>query len=156
MTLPPVAFQPPAFAPAPAFVAARRSEVFTLDSSALLAYLIGEPGSAIVGGLLLDPQARRLAHTVNLVEVAYHVERVSGAAARGAALEALKADGVTEKRTLSASFALRVSHLKSLHRMALGDAFGLALALHTGGAFVTADRHELAALCGLYPIRFIR
>lgn len=156
MTIAPAGFQPPAFVPAPAFVAARRPEVFTLDSSALLAYLIGEPGGSLVSGLLLDPQARRLAHTVNLVEVAYHVERTSGAAAWGAALEALRADGVTEKRTLSPAFARRVSRLKSLHRMALGDAFGLALALHTGGAFVTADRHELAALCSLYPIRFIR
>ncbi len=156
MTLLPISLPALAFAPAPMTIPARRPDLFVLDSSALIALVSREPGSAVVGRLLLDPQTTCLVHTVNLVEFAYHVERLSGEAARMAALEALQTDGVQERRTLSRTFALRVSKLKSLHRIALGDGFGLALALHMGGAFVTADRHELEPLSGLYPIRLIR
>jgi uncharacterized protein with PIN domain len=42
---------------------------YVLDASAMVAYLEGEPGAAVVASILADPTAICYAHSMNLCEV---------------------------------------------------------------------------------------
>jgi PIN domain nuclease of toxin-antitoxin system len=139
--------------------------VIVLDSSAMLAYLNSEPGGVIVHGLLADEErdVPIYAHAVNLCEVFYNTLKTHGPAVAEAVIANLKADGVEERNDMDAAFWRDVATLIATQRaagehLALGDAFGLALARREGGDFYTADRHELEAVAkaGLCAVTFIR
>jgi predicted nucleic acid-binding protein len=139
--------------------------VIVLDSSAMLAYLGGEPGEEVVTGLLDDPDrdVPVYAHAANLCEVFYHFLRATDAATAEQAIADLKADGVTERRDMDAAFwrdvGVIIADQRSQRRpLAFGDAFGLALARREGGDFYTADRHEMEAVAAdsVASIVFIR
>lgn len=138
--------------------------MIVLDSSAMLAYLNSEPGGDLVRDLLEDPDrdVPVYAHAVNLCEVFYNFGR-SGPAASATALAILKGAGVEERADMDAAFWQDAASLIAAQRgqglhLALGDAFGLALARRENADFYTADRHELASVAasGLASVVFIR
>jgi PIN domain nuclease of toxin-antitoxin system len=139
--------------------------VSVLDSSAMLAYLHGETGGELVRDVLADPDrdVAVYAHAVNLCEVFYDTLKAYGPTVAESVIANLKADGVEERNDMDAAFWRDVATLIATQRasgghLALGDAFGLALARREGGDFYTADRHELEAVAkaGLCAVTFIR
>lgn len=134
-----------------------------LDSSAMLALLNNEKGGPLVAALLADVHVTAYAHSVNLVEVFYDFgPQGSGENLINAekAMAALRRANVIERNDLDGEFwrdvafliAERRSHPPRAEkpnekpRLALGDAFGLALARRLNCEFVTADRTEIEPL----------
>lgn len=133
----------------------------------MLAYLKGEIGGPLVASILGDTTATIYAHSTNLAEVRYNFGPPSGAgisAKANAALAQLRAAGVQERSDNDGAFfedvALLVAEARALPpsapghkpRLALGDAFGVALARRVSGEigvpvpFVTADQGEIVPL----------
>ena len=131
---------------------------YSLDASAMVAYLRGEVGATVVGGLLEDFNNHCYAHAMNLCEVFYGTLRATDERTAIAAISTLRADGVLVRRDMSLRFWRRVGRLKSRGRIALPDCFCIALASEIGGEVVTSDHHEFDPLVplGIVPIMFIR
>lgn len=135
---------------------------YVYDSSAMVALLNDESGAGVVEERLAE-DAPHHAHAVNLCEVFYGFLRVSQEKAESA-LTDVRALGIEERSDLDEALwrdvAALVAHYRSGkgNRLALGDAFGLALARRLGADFVTADRGELerVAADGTARIIFIR
>lgn len=135
---------------------------FVYDSSAMLAFLNEESGADVVARLLATDAAHH-AHAVNLCEVFYGFLRDSEAKAQDA-LADLKALDIEERGDMDGAFWRDVASLVAQfrdgkgRRLALGDAFGVALARRLGADFVTADKGELEAVAaaGVARIIFIR
>ena len=150
--------------------------VYVLDSSGMIAYLSGETEGVLVGQLFKTPGALFLAHTVNLCEVFYSFGPPSVASNvqnAQAAIQHLQVQcGVQERADMDAAFWQDVALLiaerrampknpakpKAVPSLALGDAFGLALARREGAEFVTKDRTEIepmqvASFCRAFFIR---
>ncbi|HEX8236423.1 MAG TPA: PIN domain-containing protein [Abditibacteriaceae bacterium] len=139
--------------------------MIVLDSSAMLAYLRGEPGGDLVRGLLLDDErdVPIYAHAVNLCEVYYDVLQSHDATLAEATVTILKAAGVQERSDMDSVFwrdaaTLIGTQRAAGHRLARGDAFGLALARREDADFYTTDRHEIAPVqaAGWCRVTFIR
>lgn len=139
--------------------------MIVLDSSAMLAYLHGETGGEIVQALLLDEErdVPVWAHAVNLCEVFYDALGSHGMSVAEAAIATLREAGVIERNDCDTAFwrdiaAIISTQRTSGHKLALGDAFGVALARREGADFMTADRSELqhVAAAGLCGVSFIR
>ena len=141
----------------------------------MLAYLKNEAGGPLVGSIFGDVTARVFAHSVNLVEVRYSfgAPSIPGNSQDAAAgLSQLFASGVQERHDNDAAFfedvALLIAERRAMPRdparpssvptLALGDAFGLALARRLRAPFVTADQTELAPMqtAGFGTALFIR
>ena len=131
----------------------------------MLAYLNGEEGGDRVRGILFDEErdVAIFAHAVNLAEVFSNFLLSTNLETAEEAIADLKAAGVIERNDTDAEFWRDVATLIATqraagHRLALGDAFGLALARREGADFYTSDRHELevVAASGLCAITFIR
>ena len=129
-----------------------------LDACAMIAYLRGEPGGTVVDGFLNNPADKCYAHTINLLEVYYDFIRKHNEPIARQALADLAAVGVSERRTMSKPFVLRVGQLKARGRISLADCFCIALAQDLSGQVVTSDHHEFDPLLPLaiVPIHFIR
>ncbi len=129
-----------------------------LDASAMVAYLEGEPGGAVVAALLADPTAVCYAHSMNLCEVYYQGIRRNGIPAAKLAIESLFMDGVIERRDMSRPFWRRVGKLKADGRISLPDCFCILLAKELAGEVVTSDHREFDPLIALniVSINFIR
>lgn len=155
--------------------ASAQTRIVVLDSSAMLAYVKNELGGPFVASLLGDEDVTAYAHAVNLAEVFYDFGPPSSAqnlANSQKAIAVLEAAGVVERADLDGPFwrdvalliAERRAHApdaakpKQKPRLALGDAFGVALARRLGGEFVTADRAEIEPIhaAGFCRATFIR
>ena len=138
--------------------------MIALDSSAMIAYLDGEPGGGLVASLLQDDEHEiaLFAHALNLCEVYYHYALLHGIDRAEQAIENLKDDGIVERNDMDAAFWRDVAFLihtqrSAGHKLALGDACGLALARRVGGEFYTTDRAELQHVPDeLCPVSFLR
>lgn len=138
--------------------------MIVLDSSAMIALLQEEPGSEIVAALLRDEEREIevVAHAINLCKVYYDVARDYSLEEAETAIQSLLDDGIRERNDMDNAFWRDVAFLihtqrSAGHKLALGDACGLALTRRVGGEFYTSDRTELqhinAALC---PVTLIR
>ncbi len=146
--------------------------ISVLDSSAMIAWLEGETEGAHVEaifGAFDEGETEVVAHSTNLCEVFYHVQLDTDEATAHAAIAVLRARGLTERADMDANFwqemartiatARRMTKLDgSSATLALGDAFGVALANRLGGVFVTKDRSEIEPLhdAGMVDAHFIR
>lgn len=139
--------------------------LYAMDGCALLAFLRGEPGDAVVDGLLADQSNICRVHAVNLCEVYYDTLRTaskldaatSKAQAQGDVAKVIAA-GVELCEDMDVAFWEMVGDLKvNPGKIALGDCFVLALAIRTGATLVTSD-HEFDKVVplGLCPILLIR
>lgn len=151
-----------------------------LDSSAMVAFLAGEPEGQIVRALLIqadeEAEGEVFAHAVNLAEVFYGAQSAATnaglpdpKAAAEAEIQKLFSYGVRERNDMEGLFWREVAHLVVAGRrlpkaaggrgnLAFGDACGVALANRLGGEFVTKDRTEIEPLeqAGLVSALFIR
>lgn len=132
--------------------------IYVLNACAMIAYLNGEPGSAIVDPLLRDPDHACYAHSINLCEVYYDFIRRADQATAEQAVADLFAAGVTERADLDPALWRDAGTLKAGRRLSLADAVGVSLARRLGAQFVTSDHHEFDALASasVCPILFIR
>ncbi len=116
-----------------------------LDASAVVAFLVDEPGGAEVLRILHRPVATYIS-SVNLAEVidvlgrrtldVEHVEREVELLLHGG-LEVVAADGTVGRD----AGRLRATHYHRRHRnVALGDCFAIATTTRVGGPLVTSDR----------------
>ncbi len=114
---------------------------YVLDSYAILAWLQGEAGGAIVVDLF-----ERARHgdtllsmcVVNLGEVLYIIEREESVQAAQIALATI--DGLPVRQVnASREVTLQAAHYKAAYRMSCADCFALALARQLGAALVTGD-----------------
>jgi predicted nucleic acid-binding protein len=132
---------------------------YTLDSSAMIAFLRDEPGADVVRLLLRDPDNRCYAHALNLCEVYYDFARRADGATARAAVQDLLTHGVVPREDLDAAFWQRAGNHKALlRRISPADCLCLALAERVNGELVTSDHHEFDPLVplGLCAIQFIR
>lgn len=132
---------------------------YILDSSALIAFLNGEPGANIVKDLLDDPALACFAHAVNICEVYYGFFREKDQMTAEAVVSDLISIGLQIREDMDRAFWLTVGYHKvTLRRIALADCFCLALSQRIDGELVTADHHEFdqVAQQQLHPIMFIR
>ena len=132
--------------------------ISVLDACAMIAYLAGEPGSAVVASLLGDPGILCYAHAVNLCEVYYGILRASTENDAIQAIDSLLAAGIIAREDMGRPFWSRVGQLKALGRISIADCFCIALAQELSGQVVTSDHHEFDPLVplGICPILFIR
>lgn len=137
---------------------------YVYDSSAMLAHLKSEVGGDKVRDFLADADAPQHAHAVNLCEVFYNFLREADNATAHDAIATLHDIGVVECNDMDGVFWRDIAGLVAQFRsgagkrLALGDAFGVALARRLDASFVTADRGELEAVAaaGAARIIFIR
>ena len=133
--------------------------VYIIDACAIIAFLRGEAGSAIVARLLADPASLCLIHAVNLCEVYYDAVRRTDVATARQDIEALLAGGLVLRTDLDTAFWQSVGEFKvNPGKLSLADCFALALAQQEKGTLVTSDHHEfdLIVPLKLCPILFIR
>jgi uncharacterized protein with PIN domain len=146
--------------------------IVALDSSAMIAWLNDEPEAPIVDAVLAQIEeegAQVFAHSVNLAEVYYHVVQDEDEPAAEEAISLLLDTGIIERPDIDGDFwrdiARTIAAARRLPKpsggrenLALGDAFGVALANRLGGDFLTKDRNEIEPLerAGLVSAQFIR
>lgn len=117
------------------------SKTYVLDSFAILALLNGEQGGGVVADVLRRTEAREvrtLMSWINVGEVAYIVERRSGAGQVYQVLgnlETTKVHFVVADRTLT----LLAAHLKAQYSLSYADAFAAALAMLEKATLLTGD-----------------
>ena len=116
----------------------------------MVALLKNEPGAQFVQDLIDDADVPKYAHAVNLIEVFYEFRTQSTAIAENAIAD-LKSLGIEERNDLDSAFWRDVATIiadarRNAGKLALGDAFGVALARRLDADFVTADRHKIEPL----------
>ncbi len=133
------------------------------DSSMLIALLRLEPGAAAARRILREHRGECFAHAVNLGEVYTNFARYADEATASRAVDIVRAAGVITRTDLDDAFWQDAAGLVALARragrgLALGDAYGIALARRLGCAFVTAEHGEMefVAAQGLVQVRYIR
>ena len=122
-----------------------------LDASALLAFLLGEPGAQMVAPLL----AESCLSTVNLAEVIGQFERQGRSGAGLAEQLILAGVELVPFSVAEAELAAALLPQTRAAGLSLGDRACLALALARGVRVLTADRAWAGVSLGL-TIRFIR
>ena len=133
--------------------------IYIIDACAVIAFLTGEAGGAVVAGLLADPNNLCSIHAVNLCEVYYDAVRRTDASTARQDMAALLAGGLMLRTDLDTAFWQSVGELKiNPGRLSLADCFALALAQQEKGTLVTSDHHEFDRIASLNvcPILFIR
>jgi PIN domain nuclease of toxin-antitoxin system len=137
--------------------------IYVLDACAMIAFLRGEPGAAVVGAALADGASTCFSHWVNLCELYYVFTRDEDEARAEAALQALLDAGVAPRLDLGRPFCCEVARLRARVRaerlrISLADCFCMALARRLGGEILTSDHAEFDPLLplGLCAVRFIR
>lgn len=133
--------------------------IYVMDSTAMIAFLNGEPGADVVENFLLDMSSTSLAHAINVCEVYYQAYRQSGDQAAETALKKIADVGIRTVEDFDEVLWKEAGRLKAIHRkVSLADCLGLALTIRTGGEFITSDHHELdpLAAAGVCQINFFR
>ena len=106
--------------------------ISVLDACALLAYLRGEVGDAIVDGLLRDPKMTCMIHAINLCEVYYQLIRDSDVTRAGEIVADLQKTRLIVREDMDESFWQEVGQLKARGRISLPDCFCISLATRLG------------------------
>jgi PIN domain nuclease of toxin-antitoxin system len=132
---------------------------YALDASALIAFVMAEPGGSVVEQLLSDSRNQCFAHAANLCEVYYDACRRIGPRDAANLISDLHNSGVRFRSDMDIAFWQHAGRLKAeVRRISLADCFGLALCATLQAEFVTADKHEMEVLVNRpgYRIRLIR
>jgi predicted nucleic acid-binding protein len=119
-----------------------------LDSSALLAFLYGEPGCNLIGDLLTaagDRTAVRL-HRIHLGEVYYLFYRKGGEPLAEEMLVDVRQLPIILEDRVSPALMREAGRLKASYRLSYADAFAAGLARLRHGTLVSADRREFEPL----------
>jgi len=131
--------------------------MYILDACALIALLSKETGYETVERILEESKAQKAKiamHTVNLLEVYYHICRLYDENSAINFLDDIKNSPLQLKTEITEDVIIRAGRLKKLYKISLADAIGLSETNISGGTFVTADHHELDAVEKNEDIRF--
>ncbi|MHC6204517.1 PIN domain-containing protein [Breznakiellaceae bacterium SP9] len=130
---------------------------YVFDACALISVFNNEQGSDTVRELLSQSLIGTVSvfiSPVNLTEVFYDCLVVLGPE-RTAEIYGWIKTLITVPETISDSIIFEAGRLKSLYKIALGDAFGLATAVDVNGTFVSSDHHELEKVAQHEHIPFL-
>jgi len=110
--------------------------------------LRNESGSDLVAGLLDDADVPKMAHVANICEVCYHVAVELDDASGHAVVSVMRLLGIKIRGDMDPEFWQDMAELiadckRKKRPLALGDAFGVALARRENVEFITADCGEL-------------
>jgi predicted nucleic acid-binding protein len=132
--------------------------IYVFDANAMIALLNDEPGADVVSDILTEPDATIYAHAINLAEVFYWSIRYEDEAQALLAYAGLQALGIQTRNDMDEEFWQMAAGVKAAHKMALADAFAIALTNRVDGELITSDHHELdaAAAAGVCQINFFR
>lgn len=131
--------------------------VYVLDSFAVLAYLSGEPGSAVVEEVLInaaDGACRVMLSIINLGEVLSITERSGGLHRAQEALGLIRQLPI-EILPADEQLVFAAAHIKANHALAFADAFAVAAGLQVGGTVLTGDP-EFRTVEALVSIEWLR
>ena len=131
----------------------------TLDASALIAFLHGEPGAESVSDAIDDPSNACCVHAVNACEVYYDFARTEGWDRAQEIIADLTAIGLTIRTDMETDFWQEAGRYKAdLRRISLADCFCIALTRRLYAEMLTADHHELHRVARerICKVRFIR
>ncbi len=127
---------------------------YILDTSAVIAFFLGENGHEAVKRVLLSSGC--CIHSVNWVELYYKMHSKGGEKAARAAVESLRKLGVSVTDISGEEFLLRVAGIKISHpELSLGDCYAVGLSEWLKGTVVTSDR-QFSAAAAYTKIRHIR
>ncbi len=105
---------------------------YALDAGPMIAFMDDEPGAEVVEDLLTEPGSACHAHIFNLTEVYYLYFRRGGASMAEDAVQTLTEAGIGIRSDNDTAFWKAAATCKGRHRIALPDAFCLALAPAAG------------------------
>ena len=122
------------------------NEIYVFDACALIAILSKETGFENVERIIektKNKQAKIIMHNVNLLEVYYHVHKIYNENYALNFLDEIKNSPFQLSNEVNDEILINAGRLKSIYKLSLADAIGLAEAIISNGSFVTADHHEL-------------
>ena len=122
------------------------NEIYVFDACALIALLSKETGYEKVEKLIekiKNENTKIIMHTVNLLEVYYHVYKRYDEAAALKFLNEIKDSPIQLIAEVTDDIIINAGRLKKQYKLSLADAIGLAETIISKGSFVTADHHEL-------------
>ncbi|MCI0336759.1 MAG: PIN domain-containing protein [Acidobacteria bacterium] len=129
--------------------------IYVFDANAMIALLNDEPGADVISEILTRPDAIVYAHAINLAEVFYWSIRHEGEAQALLAYAGLQALGIQTRADMDEEFWQTAAGVKASHRMALADAFAIALALRVDGVLITSDHRELGPVAAANVCRIV-
>lgn len=135
--------------------------VFVLDSSALLAYLYGEPGRDRVEDLLLRATEGRVdirLHRINLGEIYYVLYRKGGEKIAEAMLSDVSGLPIRLEDRISPALMREAAKIKASYRVSYADAFAAGLAKVRAGTLASCDHTEFGPLesASEVPVLWVR
>jgi len=134
------------------------SETYIFDACALIALLSKESGYGNVEQIIERSRSKKaviLMHTVNVLEVYYHISKLYSDNLAQKFLKEIKKSPIRLRTEVTEDVIIRAGKLKSQYRLSLADAVGLAETIISGGAFVTSDHHEMDVVEKKEGIKFV-
>jgi uncharacterized protein len=122
------------------------NDIYILDACALIALLSKETGYENVEKIIErsnNKEAKIIMHTVNLLEVYYHVYKLYDEVSALNFLNEIKESPIQLHAEVTNEIIINAGKLKRKYKLSLADAIGLAETIIFNGSFVTADHHEL-------------
>lgn len=122
------------------------NDIYILDACALIALLSKETGYENVEKIIErsnNKEAKIIMHTVNLLEVYYHVYKLYDEVSALNFLNEIKESPIQLHAEVTNEIIINAGKLKKKYKLSLADAIGLAETMIFNGSFVTADHHEL-------------
>jgi predicted nucleic acid-binding protein len=122
------------------------NKTYVLDACALIALLSREDGYEKVETIIKESKnnmARIIMHTVNVLEVYYHLCKLYNETVAQKILNKITDSPIQLRAEVTNDIIVKAGKLKTLYKLSLADAIGLAETIISDGIFVTADHHEL-------------
>ena len=122
------------------------NEIYIFDACALIALLSRENGYKNVEKIIemsKNKKAKIIMHTVNVLEVYYHIYKLYDETSALNFLNEIKDSPIQLRAEITNDIIINAGKLKRQYKLSLADAIGLAETIISKGSFVTADHHEL-------------
>jgi len=122
------------------------NKIYILDACTLIALLSKETGYKNVEKIIemsKNNNAKIIMHTVNVLEVYYHIYKLYDEVSALNFLNEIKASPIQLSAEITDDIIINAGKLKRKYKLSLADAIGLAETIISNGTFVTADHHEL-------------
>ena len=121
------------------------NDIYVFDACVLIALLSKETGYDNVEKIIEKSKNKKIKiimHTVNLLEVYYHIYRVYDERTALNFLNEIKDSPIQLSTEITDDIIINAGKLKKQYKLSLADAIGLAETIISNGTFVTADHHE--------------